>query len=31
MDSLRNLKMEYPKTSAKDRAALQAIRKLLVK
>jgi PPK2 family polyphosphate:nucleotide phosphotransferase len=31
MDSLKNLKMEYPKTSTKHHAELQAIRKLLVK
>ena len=31
MDALRDLKMSYPKTTAKRKAELQAIRKLLVK
>jgi PPK2 family polyphosphate:nucleotide phosphotransferase len=31
MDALKNLKMAYPKTTAKRKAELQAIRKLLVK
>jgi len=31
MDALKDLKMSYPKTTAKRKAELQAIRKLLVK